>query len=624
MPPIGRKELPSVAVLGAAAVLFVALARFCSKQIGDDAFIFFRVAENLRAGHGPVFNPGERVEAYSSPAWLAVLAAARSLGVGYETTSRALGPLLCAAAFALGVAIARRLGAGLLAASSVALFGAISGTLHYWAPAGLEMPLYALALTSASAGVAFGRPWLWAAGTALAGVTRPEGIVLVFVCAAAMLLGRGDPRLRFAHVALALSPALFYEVFRLSYFGAPLPNTYYAKATGALGERLEVGLDYAFWVLVPLVPSMVYALARWRRGDPIAAAVSMPGAAVVGAAILGGGDWMWGHRLLVPALPALSAVFVAQAWSLLGARSVRLAHAAAFAILGLATNDDLAWPERIGYELHFGFNRHNLCLKFRRARDYVDGAKLRFVRPLETIARALRGDTMDPGERMEGTLTETSREVGRFLASRYPPGTLIAVNHAGAVPYYAGLPALDMTGLADRHIARDVAGGLHEKYDPAYVLARAPRAVVLNSRVEPGKDGVFYHKGYWVGETALVEHEGFARRYRALPEFFRWEYSDRKGNFILCTSGSIHERAHAPPRRVGRRARRARAARPARRVRQVRFEKRIGAVDLYRRRRGEACVASAPVCPHRPVNHWGGSIDVPMPAVAGADRCVSP
>ena len=36
----------------------------------DDAFITFRYAQNLVEGLGPVYNPGERVEGYSSPIWM--------------------------------------------------------------------------------------------------------------------------------------------------------------------------------------------------------------------------------------------------------------------------------------------------------------------------------------------------------------------------------------------------------------------------------------------------------------------------------------------------------------------------------------------------------------------------
>src|SRR5665213_2865630 len=43
------------------------------RWVQEDAFINFRIIGNLLAGHGPVFNVGERVEAYSDPLWLALV-----------------------------------------------------------------------------------------------------------------------------------------------------------------------------------------------------------------------------------------------------------------------------------------------------------------------------------------------------------------------------------------------------------------------------------------------------------------------------------------------------------------------------------------------------------------------
>jgi len=48
------------------ALLFGGLV-WAHRWICDDGFIYLHVADNLLSGLGPVFNPGERVEAYTSP-----------------------------------------------------------------------------------------------------------------------------------------------------------------------------------------------------------------------------------------------------------------------------------------------------------------------------------------------------------------------------------------------------------------------------------------------------------------------------------------------------------------------------------------------------------------------------
>jgi len=95
-------------------------------------------------------------------------------------------------------------------------------------------------------------------------------------------------------------------------------------------------------------------------------------------------------------------------------------------------------------------------------------------------------------------------------------------------------PVIDMAGLNDRHIAHEVEGGLHQKFDAAYVLSRRPRLIVLNSRTRPGTAGIWYHPGYWAGEAALVAQPEFKSRYRPVPRYWQWQWQPpAQGGFIL-------------------------------------------------------------------------------------------
>ena len=58
-PMLAFAALPYFILLATAYMMFAITV--------DDPFITFRYAANLLAGHGPVFNVGERVEADSSP-----------------------------------------------------------------------------------------------------------------------------------------------------------------------------------------------------------------------------------------------------------------------------------------------------------------------------------------------------------------------------------------------------------------------------------------------------------------------------------------------------------------------------------------------------------------------------
>ena len=72
---------PAAAVGAAAVAAFLGLCAVLRGFVTDDAWISVRYAENLAAGHGPVWNPGgPRVEGYSNPALVALEALADLAG----------------------------------------------------------------------------------------------------------------------------------------------------------------------------------------------------------------------------------------------------------------------------------------------------------------------------------------------------------------------------------------------------------------------------------------------------------------------------------------------------------------------------------------------------------------
>ena len=112
-----------------------------------------------------------------------------------------------------------------------------------------------------------------------------------------------------------------------------------------------------------------------------------------------------------------------------------------------------------------------------------------------------------------------SQQIAVEIRRNVPVGSTIAINHAGALPYF--LPEyhfIDMTGLNDHHIARKE-GELNAKFDSEYILEKQPSLVVLNSFSEPQKQG--FVPDYWVGETDLYRQESFPKQYVAIATY--WE-----------------------------------------------------------------------------------------------------
>ncbi len=55
-------------------MLLFAIVALKSAWLADDAYITLRTVRNLQDGFGPVWNIGERVQAYTHPLWMLVLA----------------------------------------------------------------------------------------------------------------------------------------------------------------------------------------------------------------------------------------------------------------------------------------------------------------------------------------------------------------------------------------------------------------------------------------------------------------------------------------------------------------------------------------------------------------------
>ncbi|MBN1335633.1 MAG: hypothetical protein JXB39_06705 [Deltaproteobacteria bacterium] len=476
---VGRSILAAIP----AALLLALLLRYHAPHLADDAFIAFRYAGYLAAGAGPVWNLGEPpVEGFSSPLWVLLLADLERLGCPVVPTARVLGVGGACLAVPGVVLLARRLGAGPLAAGLGALVAAAVHGLTLWAPSGLETGSVAALTTWTAAGLAGTSAVGWVLPAALLGLSRPEGPLLTLAAGCLALAGRrGDRARTLILVALAVLPALAWAAFRLGFYGAWLPNTFHAKATGPLGPRLLDGLTYARWALA----AALLAVAGWSlRGRPAKRALAALGVLLVLLAVVvgGGGDWMARHRLLVPVLVPLAGIVAALAAPGVSAGTTRRRGIAA-----------------------------------RMAGVFALGALLPHLVPAGLVARAVRGDRMGPEAWQEGTLVPVSLEVADWIRTHVPAGTRVAVNHAGVLPWaLPTYPMVDMTGLCDAHIGRKVPGGLHGKWDADYVLGRRPGLVVLHTRTEPGSGGAWLTPDYWPGESALVRHPDFAHDYRPL------------------------------------------------------------------------------------------------------------
>jgi arabinofuranosyltransferase len=487
--------------------------------IHDDAFISFRYARNLVRGAGLVMNPGERVEGITNFLWTLLSAPPLLLGADPAKTAQLLG-----AALGIGLMVAvfvfteKRLGAGwysivtpaFLAFNMAFVMESLSG-LETMAFASLVFAAYVIFLEERRD--AGRRPGLWGVWCGVATLVRPEGALIFGLLGAWSLVGvwRGEPasRLRRAAFVYALL-VLPLEVFRVAYYGALLPNTFYAKvgytaAQFLRGARYTMN-TFVFTITVPLlavalVLSLPAILGRTRDANPPPAAggwtrwfAGRPRDEAIGLALL------------------LVGAYVAYVWIVGGDyEPTGRFHMPVLILLYLLFQEGL---------------RTFVCMLGRVPSLRLIGALIALAACALVFAQSeqrfltVLSERRWPASRREHN--EQLRGVGEWLRDHTAKDAVIAVSSIGALPYYADRPVIDMMGLTDKHIGHRKMATMgtgasgHEKGDGDYVLQRRPDIIlfdkghlfpthVTRETILQGARGV--------SETALAQSPEFARDY---------------------------------------------------------------------------------------------------------------
>ena len=254
----------------------------------DDAFISFRYVRNLVEGHGIVFNPGEYVEGYTNFLWVLELAAIWSLlDIPPEQAAPVLSVICTVGMLAAMLWWVYRLPGmshrGLVGWMALGLVCS-SATVAVWTSAGgVSTRQFTLLLVVAVAVLSVHGTRRWGQLTAslslgLAELTRPEGALLGGLCLGGFAVCRmvRERRLQLDWRDLAVMGGPFalvvasHYLWRYSYYGEWLPNTYYAKYVSpwydaGLRYLAQAGVDTGLYLLVPL--ALVAGVVRWRRNQ---------------------------------------------------------------------------------------------------------------------------------------------------------------------------------------------------------------------------------------------------------------------------------------------------------------------------------------------------------------------
>lgn len=334
-----RAHLGIAVAVWVPVVVFAVLA-WNHRWVSDDGFINLRIVWNVLHGDGPVYNAGERVEAGTSPLWIAILVFARAVAwfvdPAWVAVGSGIGLSLAGLVFAslgarrwwasVGEVAVLPLGVGLLIAIPPMWDFASSGLETGLSFAWIGMCWWSTARRLGDDPDGGGdppvdRPWWAPVLIGLGPLVRPDFLLFsaAFAVAHVAASSRGR-RASWRGLALGLTAPLAYQIFRMGYYGLLVPNTALAKeASRSLWGRgwtyleIYVGSTLLLLPLFLLIVLFVLAVPRDRidrRHLVVVAAPVLAGLIHTVYVVRVGGDFMYA-RLLLPATFAVACPFAA-------------------------------------------------------------------------------------------------------------------------------------------------------------------------------------------------------------------------------------------------------------------------------------------------------------------------
>ncbi|AFM24767.1 glycosyltransferase family 39 protein [Desulfomonile tiedjei] len=442
-----------------------------NRFIQDDAFISFRYALNLVKGHGLVWNPGERIEGYTNFLWTLFMAIPHFMGTDVVQFATWLGMAFFLGTLLLTYRTALEISNSQATALLTLVLLSTNYTFSAYATGGLETQMQTCLLMGCVLLAMVGTRKK-AGGGMLAGYSVLAGLSIltrldsaVYLIPVTLMLfrsisGRGSRSEQISRIVLLCLPAVLlvlpWFLWKLSYYGDIVPNTFYAKfntqTSMVRGAQYLFSFYAAYWLLpfVILLPfSLRFILERSPRHIlPITVVILLWS----GYVVFVGGDFME-FRILVPIIPLLM-MFIA--WLIVEfVRQMEIRYALVLLVITGSAYHAITFEMngKIGYE----------SISFLEKHLTPDG-----------------GNWID---------------MGRALAKEFNADSdvAIATGASGAIPYYSGLRAVDLYGLTDEHIAKygvpwTSVPGHQKRAELTYLVSRDVNLVIGGMRRTPGNE----------------------------------------------------------------------------------------------------------------------------------------
>jgi len=490
----------------------------------DDAYIFFRYAENIYNGFGFVWNIGEPpVEGYTSFLYLAILVLSKFFTIDLELFSILFGIISSALTLYISYLVydllysERMKNVSSIIITVIVL--ALAPAYTYWSAAGMETSFYSMFLIltiylflklSDKSRYAFLIGGLFG----ILCIIRFEA-VLFFVAALYYLMKEKNSLLKinFNRNAILFAigfTVLFgsYFIWRWSYFGYFFPNTYYAKTGGGL-YQITGGFLYTVKALrlfygfgwIPIIIVMIFINKKMFSEKGLF--LFSLGLISIATTIFIGGDHFHFGRFVLPVLPLLF-VFFPPAFDKMQSAQIKY----------LKLNARYRSAVILIILVSLLLSKHVYQEAFNGFQNLIKGKK-------ETLAVYDLSAEEDIIDWQHGFII-----MGKTLHQIALKDDYIAVVPIGAIGYYSKINVIDMVGLVDPVIAHEqfspesvrkwTAG--HTKGDGKYILSRKPKYIQLTDYLTRKPLEVPHERStQFVSVKEIWESEVFHQDYEFYP-----------------------------------------------------------------------------------------------------------
>ncbi len=459
----------------------------------DDAMISMRYAYNLAHGLGPVWNAGERVEGFTNPLWVGMMALLHLFPIGLDQTSlyvQILGASFLTLNLFLVKKIVEHFTDDLFAMLAAVALTAFYAPLNSFGLLGMEVSLLALVVNAViwlvlKSGMKF-NIWVYVL-LAVSTLIRFDMAVPYVVILGVLFFVQKENRKQ--HVLWGVGLLVLFlggqTLARYLYYGELLPNTYYLKIEGwnttlKILRGLYALVQFVYfsnWALF-FIP---FSLFLFRRDWKITLLMLVITGQIAYSVYVGGDAWEnhgGANRYIVIAMPLF---FIAFSWSI-----VELLKKAANSFPAKQAAE-IGWRAVFVMIFVFSILNFNALLG-----DWKAIERWRLSRIPDYI----------PGN-------EKNLRTALALEKVTTPDASIAVIGAGTIPYL--LPdryAIDILGKADPYIAhQNVRASMgipdipnmrpgHMKWDYAYTIGELQPDVIVSIWEGTSEEALPYLQNY--------------------------------------------------------------------------------------------------------------------------------